>query len=222
MKMKYCENCKVTIQNDLFCCPLCDSELVRRGEHFEQDFPATPVIPETKKYTKLLIFLSVVVVTACVLIDILTSKTVHWSAIVAVGLVYLWLSIRFIKKSRRNIGLLALIQIFGISLLSFVIDSATGYYQWSTNYVIPFVFISAAGLMSAVILLRPKRFRDYILYQLGISVLGIVVSVISLFNKNTVAWTAIVGAVYSGLTILGIVIFTPRKTRHELKKRFHF
>ncbi|WP_312640803.1 DUF6320 domain-containing protein [Hydrogenoanaerobacterium sp.] len=220
--MKYCENCKVTIQNDLRCCPLCDSELSPRDERFERDFPTAPATPEAKKFTKLLIFLSVVVVTACVIIDIFTSKTMHWSVIVAVGLLYLWLSIRFIKKSRRNIGLLALIQIFGISFLSFAIDSATGYYQWSTNYVIPFVLISAAGLMSVVLLFRPKRFRDYILYQLGISVLGIVVSLVSLFSKSTVAWTSIVGAAYSGLTILGIIFFTARKTRHELKKRFHF
>lgn len=220
--MRYCNNCKVTIQNELCRCPLCGDSLAERGGEFERDFPHHPAAPAVKKWTRLLILLSVSLVAACVCIDILTAPSVHWSFIVAVGLVYLWLSLRFIKKSRRNIGLLALIQIFGISSLSFFIDTATGYFQWSTNYVIPFVLISAAALMTFVILSRPRRFRDYILYQLGISALGIVVSVLLLFDNTTVLWTGVVGIAYSVLTIAGILIFTSRKTKHELRKRFHF
>ena len=220
--MRYCESCKVSVVSGQRTCPLCHSDLADRTDQFEQAFPSAPVSSGAKRKTKLLIYLSIVVVAACVLIDFYTARSGHWPLIAAIGLAYLWLSIRFIRKSRRNIGMLALIQIFGISLLSFAIDSATGYYQWSTNYVIPFVLISAAGLMTAVMIFRPKRFRDYILYQLGISVLGIGMSAFLLWDKSTVMWTGVVGAAYSGLTILGIIIFTPRKTRHELKKRFHF
>lgn len=220
--MRYCESCKVSVASGQRSCPLCHSELADRDDQFEQAFPSAPSVSGAKRKTKLLIYLSIVVVAACVLIDFYTARNGYWPLIAAIGMAYLWLSIRFIRKSRRNIGMLALIQIFGISLLSFVIDSATGYYQWSTNYVIPFVLISAAGLMTAVLIFRPKRFRDYILYQLGISVLGIGMSAFLLWDKSTVMWTGVVGAAYSGLTILGIMIFTPRKTRHELKKRFHF
>lgn len=220
--MKYCSSCKVTIQNNRSKCPLCESELATKGDDFECDYPAVPVTGKTEKNTRALIFCTAVLVAACVLVDIFTSQVTHWSILAGIGLLYLWLSIRFIKKSRRNIGLLALIQVFGISTLSFFIDSATGYYRWSTNYVIPFVIISAAGLLSLVLVLRPKRFRDYILYQIGISVLGVAVSVTSLLDRHTTAWTGIVGVAYSGLTLLGIIVFTSRKTKHELRKRFHF
>lgn len=220
--MKYCNSCKVTIQNNLRHCPLCADELAPIDDIYERDYPVKTMVLGAKKLTKLIVILSAIVVAVSIFIDIITDPSIHWSFIVAVGLAYLWLSIRFIKKSRRNIGLLALIQVFGISSLSFFIDIATGYYRWSTNYVIPFVLISATALMTIVILSRPRRFRDYILYQLGISVLCVGVSAVVFFDTSTVSWTGVVGLIYSVLTILGIVIFTSRKTRHELRKRFHF
>ena len=220
--MKYCNSCKVTIQNELLRCPLCEDELQPLTGSYEKDYPRLPAVPQAKKLTKLLLLLSVLVVVVSIYIDVVTAPNIHWSFLVGVGLAYLWLSIRFIKKSRRNIGLLALIQVFGISSLSFFIDVTTGYYRWSTNYVIPFVLISAVALMTFVIFSRPRRFRDYILYQLGISVMCVVVSILLFFNTDTVSWTGIVGMIYSVLTIVGIIVFTSRKMRHELKKRFHF
>lgn len=219
--MKYCESCKVTIQNDRKRCPLCEDELTERDGACEQDYPTAYASSLSERNTRFLIYGLVTLVTICISIDLLMSKTAHWSIIVAVGLLYVWLSVRFVKKSRRNIGLLAIIQVFGISLLSFAVDFTTGYYRWSTDYVIPFVIISAAGLLSVVLIMRPKRFRDYILYQLGISVLGVVFSVVSLLDQSSAAWTGVVGVLYSGFTLLGIILFTSRKTKHELKKRFH-
>ncbi|MEG0017792.1 MAG: DUF6320 domain-containing protein [Hydrogenoanaerobacterium sp.] len=220
--MKYCKNCRVTIENELCLCPLCADELSEIDSNYEKDYPTYPAVTQTKKYTKLLVVLSTVVVAVSVCIDILTSPNIHWSVIVAVGLAYLLLSIRFIRKSRRNLGLLALIQVFGISSLSFFIDFATGYTRWSTNYVIPFVLISATALMTIVVFSRKRRFRDYILYQLGLALLCIGLSLFLLFDEATVEWTGAVGFIYSILTLMGIIIFSSRKMGHELKKRFHF
>ena len=220
--MRYCENCRVTVENDLPFCPLCHGEAVVQGDSFEQDFPAAPALDNKRFHTRLLIFITIAVVVVSVTVDLLTNDKAHWSYIGAGALAYLFLSFRYIRKSNRNIGLLALIQILGISLLTFAVDMATGYYKWSTNYVIPFVIISAAGLLSTVLFARPRRFRDYILYQLGISVIGVGFSLFAMLDKSTVMWTGVVGIVYSLLTILGVLLFSARKTRHELHKRFHF
>lgn len=220
--MKYCENCGVTIENDLPLCPLCKGETIVRGEGFERDFPASLAPLGRHLQTRLLIFFTLAVAAVSITVDLLLGDSAHWSFIGAGALVYLLLSIRYIRKARRNIGLLLFIQIFGISLLSFFVDLATGYYQWSTNYVIPFVLISAAGLLTFVLYARPRRFRDYILYQIGISVIGVGFSIYAMLDKTTVMWTGVVGIVYSLLTIVGIVLFSARKTRHELHKRFHF
>lgn len=220
--MKYCENCGVTIENNLPLCPLCKGETVVRGDDYELDFPAAPALGKSRVQTRLFVFFTLAVVVASVAVDLLIRDSAHWSYIGAGALVYLLLSIRYIRKSRRNIGLLLLIQILGISLLSFFVDLATGYYKWSMNYVIPFVIISAAGLLTFVLWARPRRFRDYILYQLGISVIGVGFSLYAMLDKSTVMWTGVVGIAYSLLTIVGVVVFSARKTRHELHKRFHF
>ena len=114
------------------------------------------------------------------------------------------------------------VQLLAVSALGYLIDLSTGNHGWMIDYVIPGLLIAAQGVMTVIMIVRPALFRDFILYELEIAVLGIGSVLLTVFGVTEVWWPYCVVSVYSALLLAGTFIFADRRTRQELVKRFHF
>ncbi len=221
--MKYCNVCQVKVENNIRRCPLCEKELQELDGVYKQDYPNIRSSKLFRTIVKLVFLVSLVAVGASFVLDYLNPTQVLWSVIVLAGIIYLWINFWIALKLKKNWGLTVLIQIISISLFCMVIDwTVNDWARWSINYVVPGLIIAGSVFITVITIVKPMNFRDYIIYLLEIAILGLLSLLLVWLHLSTVRWTLITAAFYSVGTFLGMFLFADRKTKHELKKRFHF
>ncbi len=219
--MKFCPKCKVKIENNLEICPLCQRPVQPLDDVFVTEYPSHPSRRRLVTLMKVIGFLAVLLITGTVLLSAFSNFQWVWSLVVIAAVVYLGVSIVLVVKSSKNIGLLVMIQALSLSVLTFLIDHAFGYYRWSINYVIPFLAIAGTLLITLILLFRPMALRDFFIYLLVIALLGGFSGIMLLCRWVTVAWPSVAAALYCVATLAGLFLFADRRARHEMKKRFH-
>jgi hypothetical protein len=220
--MNYCKNCGVYVR-DGKTCPLCFSALSGKEE---EEIPAGyPYLKEYSKAGRILmrIFLLLVIAgcLACFLLNLLFWNGVLWSLVVASSALLLWATMEFIKLGRKNIGLRVMGQMFSVVILLITIDVATGWRQWSIGIVVPFVIIASTLAITIVLYVNRKNWREYMIYQFIITLNGFLPVILYFLHFSKILWPGVIGAFYSILTFLGILIFANKQFTSEVKKRFH-
>ena len=232
--MKYCRKCRLSVNTKGKFCPLCSSELAlsKQGEAFvevaDRDLVTDELYPQPeggRKYNfavRLLLFLSVVVVSTCLLVNILYYSGILWSLVVIGAVQFIWASVIYPLMVKRNSGHMIMVDAISACILLVIIQAATRTQGWSLDYVIPFLFIAATTAISFIIMIKRMKWREYAMYQFITIILGLlpVISVISGMAKTT--WPSIFSALFSFLTFMGMLIFADKKYKNELIKRFHF
>lgn len=220
--MKSCKACGVAVANRLSRCPLCEHPLTEESAEYERDYPTVRSRRRYRVLFKIVLFLSLVLGAVSLFIDYVSPSQMLWSYIVVAATLYLWVSVLFALRSSRNVGLMVLVQVFGLSGLLVLVDFLTGNHHWALDYVVPGMTVFGSLIITLTILVKPMHFRDYLLYQLVIALFGILCLFLLWCGVPGVHWTYYASGFYSVFTVVGMFLFADRKTKHELKKRFHF
>jgi hypothetical protein len=237
--MKYCRKCALTVNTKYEFCPLCAAQLTdcQNGETPDAapsaDMQPSDEVPEDiyprysgeVKYNlalRLLLFISVVGASTCLLINLLVYQGVLWSLLVAGGIGFFWAALIYPIAARKNVGHHIMVDAVAACVFFVVAQFVVGTKGWSLDYVVPFLFIAATTFISVVILVRRMRWREYALYQFITIVLGILPVISVIAHLVTTTWPSIVSAFFSGVALLGMFIFADKKYKNELIKRFHF
>lgn len=234
--MKYCKQCGVIVHTCEESCPLCASSLSLRGsedvspinkavEHITIDCKPYPKSTGKAKYNlllRVLLFVTVVAASSCLLVNLIYYSGYLWSLIVTGGIGLLWAALVYPLYVRKNIGhYIAVDAICGCCFFvvaQFVIKSK----GWSLDYVIPFLFIAATTIISLVILIKRMKWHEYALYQFITIILGLLPVISVAAHLVLTLWPSIISAFYSFITLAGMLIFADKKYKNELIKRFHF
>lgn len=229
--MKHCDACRVSVANDTACCPLCGQPLGDGAYPGRPQQPAPlaayPVIAESfyryNFWLRFAVFVSYTVAAICLLVDYFTSSgRLGWSIIVFAGIAYVWITVAWSLRSRRNFAFRYGVQIVSIGLILYVIDRYSGNTGWAVNYAIPFFLMLATFAITLIILLRRVRRAEYLLSQLVIALFGLVPLCLLPFGVQEVAWPSVASGAYAMLTLGSTVLFADRYVGQELKKRLHF
>jgi hypothetical protein len=230
--MKYCRKCALSVNTSYGYCPLCSSQLTnsRDGETVQEAEAAAPkdVYPRSDgeiKYNfvlRLLLFISVVAASTCLLINLMLYDGVLWSLLVAGGIGFFWAAVVYPVTVRKNIGHHITVDAIAACVFFVVAQFVVGTKGWSLDYVVPFLFIAATTFISLVILIKRMKWREYALYQFITIILGVLPVISVVAGLVTTAWPSIVSAFYSFITLLGMFVFADKKYKNELIKRFHF
>ncbi len=196
-------------------------ETERLDEKFSADYPYIKGRFSRGMVIRLISYIAVVFIAASLLVDHLVPTGNSWAFITVAAIVYCLISLINLLRYTPNPASIVLWQLFGISGLVFFIDYLTGFYRWSLNYIIPFLIIAAALAVTLMIIIRPKRYRENTIYQLVIAVLGVLSVLLWVFGWSMVEWPVVAAAGVSLLCFTTMLVFSYRRTRHELKKRFH-
>lgn len=222
--MKTCIKCHVRVTDSTDVCPLCKSVLSEpRGPASKNAFP-TPEI-DSKQYhflKRLLIFLSVIAGSASLFINFITYDGFLWSLITVAGILYLWAVISHSVANHINVASKILVQSFLGSIFIVLIDYLLGYRGWSVDFVIPSIFSTADVAVVIVILINRMNWRNYMLYQFVIALLGFVPLLLYLIHISDNPIFVIISTSLSALSLLGTFIFGDKAVKSELRRRLHF
>ncbi len=219
--MRYCSHCGVKLANDIEACPLCDMQTEQTNGDFALDYPYVKSRFSRGLLLKLITFTALVFLAVSFMVDHFVPTTSPWVFIVAAAVIYLWISAINVLRHTPNPASIILCQLISVGGLTFAIDFLTGYYRWSVNYVIPFLIIAASLALTLMMLIRPLKFRALTIYQLVIAVLGVMSVLLWILGWSEVEWPVETAAFISALCFLLTLVFSSKRTKSELKKRFH-
>lgn len=222
--MKYCGKCKVYVNTDTQKCPLCSivlSEADAGGDSAKYPKPGADTIDRYNLVFRLFLFISIVIGSTCLLLNLLMYSGVLWSLYVIGTLLYIWITIAYPLFIKRKIGHIIVINALSTSIYLYSLELATRTKGWGLSYATPFLFIAATLMITFIILLRRLKWREYSTYQTIMVLLGFLPVIFCITGLVTPIWPSVLSAFYSLLTLTGMFIFVDKKYKNELIKRFH-
>ncbi len=227
--MKLCENCRVSLPDSQLCCPLCHRPLPQgEGEPIPNPyFPAYPQA-ELKKIRTLLfriaLFLSAATGILTLFINWMTWDAYPklWSLFVIIPLLYLWLLVGNTILSRMRGGAKIILHVLGLSCVLVAMDLLTGFHRWSVNWAIPILTVVATLLLTVLVFAKKMLWNAYIGYAIAMVPLGFLPLLLYVCKAATLLWTCAAPAVCTALSVLAMAIFSRKKFKSEVIRRFHF
>lgn len=224
--MNKCLQCGVFIDESLKKCPLCHRNILDAKTSLKSSWYPTYNIARIDRHmsfqSKMILFLSITIISVCLLINLLSGIEHPWVLYVAGPVLYLLLLIHSTILSNSHVGTKILLQILGISNMLFIIDFLSGYYRWSVNVIIPFLVIMGTFLITIILIKKRMLWNEYIGYVITMIFLGFIPAVLYLIGIANIIWPSAVSALYALLTTVGMLMFSNKKFRNEIEGRFHF
>jgi len=173
---------------------------------------------------KLFLFVTIVVCAISIFVNLFTlyEALTLWCVVVSVSMISSWLTICVTFENRFGIGRKILYYYAIISAFLIALDIYAGFSKWSTTYVIPFLTVAVAIVFTIMAASSRKNYRDYLGVLIAVFFVSLCPIIIYIFSFSTQAWTSFIAVLYCILTMLGLVIFSGRNFKQEIKKRFYF
>jgi hypothetical protein len=202
-------------------CPLCNTVL-DETEEMENMYPDIRV--KTRKlvfFSRVYLFLAVVI--EIILINICMLTEVQSLVYIISGLVLLfgYIVIKYaILGTSGYIAKTVVLTVIAVIMLV-AIDFFVGYDGWSVNYVLPSgILLIDVGILALMVINR-KNWQSYLMLQIFMVICSGVAVVMNAFQIITEPIVSIIALNVSVILLLGTVIVGGRRSRVELKRRFH-
>ena len=224
--MKRCNKCNIDFNTDRKSCPFCRSILEEVTESNHQPYPKYQEVSKKKRIVeKIFIFLSLIAVIVSIVsnyYDYVAGHTYLWSLIVLIGVIFLWVFIRGIIISNRYFAqrflfVILLLELMFISIE--LIDIKYLHLDWSITYMLPFLSIAYLFTLSLYAMISPRRFADFFIYMILISLASIAEILLVVFNKVSVDWPILASSLFGLFVLVGMFLFPTKTSKEELKKR---
>ena len=225
--MKSCPSCRVHVNNNRNTCPFCYRVLT--DDKTPLDFQAYPNHirkPRVSLMTKILLFISIVIVFACILVNAYTislGDEYLWSVIVFAAVLFMWVILKYVFT---NIGVITgriIVASVYTSLFIFLIELflvKSRDYWFSIDIVIPFIIITTIITVLIFMMANKKLINDTLFPLFGLTLLSMLPLMI-VMNLNSILWPSIACAGLGAVPLLYMLIFHTRDVAEEFKKRLH-
>lgn len=170
---------------------------------------------------KILLGVSLLIAIVLIIINKLTTPTIHWAALSNAGIIYTWITVIYSINKRTNIAGHVMIQAIAISILTTYIDYNLGFKGWALEISIPIIIIIANFTMLVLTIVSHRRYIRYAIYQLIIclySLLPIYFIQKDLVDNNVLSYVAI------GISILNFIltiILSAKDVKDAIVRKFH-
>lgn len=219
--MKYCKHCKANINTPDTVCPLCQAELETQENNEYEIFPNIPIAYQKHKlFLRILLFISICIVSTTILINFFFQQSGWWSLIIAGSVAFAWFLIFNILTTRNSLAIIAR-DVLIVAALLVLIDGLYGFSRWSFNYAIPILFLTSILTIVIISIVQGLYFADFTIYFLSSAFLALLPLIFILTGLVTVLWPSIVCISVGFLSIIALFIFANRSVKDELKRRFH-
>lgn len=221
--MNYCKSCDVYSLDESKRCILCGDLMENSEEHaINHRYPeAILKRSEFSFIKKMYIYLSILIVITSIVVDIWRESLISWSLLSVSVVLYSWTIIYHAIKNNVHIAAKILVQAISGGIFILLIDIFFGYEGWSINYVIPQVLMVANVVIFILMMINRMKWRDYVFYQMVMTLLGILPMFLILFGWITRPFMGILSVILSLAILIGTFIFGDKTVKGELIRRFH-
>lgn len=236
--MSYCVNCGVELETSIKMCPLCNTIVINPNElqadreagNGELPFPNKVGIVEPIKRKDLAIVMTVILACtaiSCLLLNYLMWKSNQWSLLVLGFCVLLWVMTvppLLIRNMRRRI--MTLLNGVAVCIYIALIGIFTDSSEWVVDLGIPIALIVLALVEIFLTVATYKKSFGVLscLFFMETAVLCISIELLvdhALHQPLAIKWSAIVLTVCTVITVTLAAMFSRRRVRNEIKRRFH-
>lgn len=220
--MSKCKLCNIEVLDETERCPLCHSVLEHTIE-VENMYPEARVM--TKKmmlWARIYLFIAILLEAVLIWINYCQGPEVWWSIITGLGLLYVYIVIRFAILGKTGYRAKTIILTVMAILMLVAIDWLAGYHGWSVNYVLPsgILFLDVAILFLMII--NHRNWQSYMMWQLFTIVLSsIPLGLYFFFDVITNPMMSGLAFSLSVALFVGTLIIGDKRARVELKRKFH-
>ena len=219
--MSKCRNCNVEILDETEFCPLCHSVL-EQTEELENMYPDARLKTQKMKFvTRLYLFCALVLEFLLVVIDFSGENQIHWSILVGLGLLYVYMVLRYAVLGKSGYRAKTIVLVLLAILFLVVVDFITGYRGWSVDYVtsggILLVDVAIIGLM----IWNRRNWQSYLMWQITMVLFSIIPAVLYWMGLERNFTMAFLPLIVSVFLFLGTMILGGRRASQELYRRFH-
>ena len=91
--------------------------------------------------------------------------------------------------------------------------------DWSVTYMMPILTVSYLSTLVLYAMIKPKKYAEFFIYMILISLFAITQILFVVFNKVSVDWPIVAASAFGLFVIIGMFLFPTKTTKDELKKR---
>ena len=219
--MSKCRQCNIEVLDETQRCPLCGSVLEPTGE-VENMYPnirlkSRKLVFISRLYLFCAIAIEIFLINLCMLSDVQSLVYIISGLVLLFG----YIVIRYaILGTSGYIAKTVVLTIIAVIMLV-AIDFSVGYNGWSVNYAFPagILLIDAGTLVLMAV--NNKNWQSYIMLQIFMVLCSIMAIILNFVHIVTNPIVSIVALNVSVILLLGTIIIGGRRSRVELKRRFH-
>lgn len=189
----------------------------------EDRFPVKKA-PEYKglRFFQWFSFCCIAAACAAVMVNIIFTPTLRWSAYVIGGSLSMWLALALGFFKRHNLLKNAIWQMLLIPAVCVLWDLFTGWYGWSVDYVLPAVCLLIQLSMLIITKVQKLKVQDYMIYYILAGLYGLLPAVLLITGAAHVMYLCVLCSGISFLLLTGLLIFKGKEMFSELYKKLHF
>ena len=218
--MLHCNKCNVDITGSHSKCPLCQGSLM--GSSTDNIFPYIPTtLQQHHLFLRIISFIFIVIGVISIAVNMSLPRTGHWSVVVILGLISLF--IIFIVAIKRRIYVIKTILnlTVTVSIMTVLWDYYFRFTGFSVNIVLPILF--PVSMITIAIVAKALRYppEDYFIYILINSLFGLLPAIPLIFDLLKIRYPSIACVAISIITISALFIFRGKNMKSKLKKQLH-
>ena len=219
--MSKCRNCNVEILDVTEFCPLCHSVL-EQTEELENMYPDARLKTQKMKFvTRLYLFCALVVEFLLIVIDFHGENQVHWSILVGLGLLYVYIVLRYAVLGKSGYRAKTIVLVLLAVLITVVVDFITGYRGWSVDYVASGGILLVDAIIIVLMIWNRRNWQSSLMWQIAMILFSIIPAVLYLINLEHNFIMAFLPLIVSVFLFLGTLMIGGRRATQELYRRFH-
>ena len=220
--MSKCSNCGIELKDPAAVCPLCRCIVESDGEPAEATYPrAEKGIQKIQRALNIYTFAAIVAEIILVWINYAAKGSFGWVIIVAGLFVYGFVTLKVSIQMHTGYRLKMILQtLLGVAVL-LLIDTQTGFYGWSLQYVLPAAFILMDVAIIVLMIVNNRNWQSYLPMQLLVIALCFIPFVLNYFHMPSHLLMAFIAMAVAILTFVGSMIVGGKRARDEMFRRFH-
>ncbi len=220
--MGKCRNCHVEILDETESCPLCRS-ILEQTDALEDMYPDVRVrMRRLHLAARIYLFCAILAEFVMVTVNLLTNTQIWWSLIAGVGLLYVYLVMRYALLGTAGHKGKVTVLVLLLILIAVTIDFALGYRGWSVDFVLPVGIVAVDLFILICMIVNHRNWQSYLMWQLLMVLCSLLPVGLYIRQLERYAVIAFLPLAVSVLSFLGVLIIGDRRARTELRRRFHF
>ena len=220
---KNCRRCGVAVDDTLINCPLCGAHVNDETAPSKCAYPQIQDKSKKESFWKWSVFISLLAMGICIVVDLAVNKTLSWAIHVMFGIALPWLCVARPLLLKHNVRKILSWVFFGIIALLFYLNGWINLFKepWAFWLGSPVTVLVWQTVLEILCFAHKKCRADYEMSLTKLAVLSLICIGISFAWLKTCTWGWYVCAGRGVIDVVALAVFANKSYLGELKRRLH-